>query len=91
MTALESFAAFTNELSEIPGRMLEGWRDLTRLCLWTNKLTAMPPEIGCMHNLQVHGLLILTEELWSLLMCGASARAERYSCLAVALTPFRRV
>lgn len=54
MMALESFAAFTNELSEIPGRMLEGWRDLTRLCLWTNKLTAMPPEIGHMRNLQVH-------------------------------------
>lgn len=53
MKALESFAGFTNELPEIPGRMLAGWQDLTRLCLWTNQLAVLPAEIGCMQNLQV--------------------------------------
>lgn len=53
MTALESLAAFTNELPDISGRMLAGWHDMTRLCLWTNQITFLPAEIGCMQNLQV--------------------------------------
>lgn len=56
MTALESFAAFKNEISEISGRMLAGWQGLTRLCLWTNQLVSIPADIGHMHNLQVRGL-----------------------------------
>lgn len=60
MTALESFAAFTNRLPAIPGGMLRRWQGLTRLCLWTNQLEALPPEIGYMHNLQVDTCLAHT-------------------------------
>ena len=68
MTALESFAAFTNRLPVIPGGMLRRWAGLTRLCLWTNQLAALPPEVGCMHSLQVstrprpHGIICTTSK-----------------------------
>jgi hypothetical protein len=43
---------------QIHGDMLAGWPGVTRLCLWTNQLTALPPEVGRMQNLQVRKILL---------------------------------